>query len=200
MSKLHMINPHLPRVDEMRGIFGRAEKVREPGPASPTREPRALPRSDGDIALGIGERRCAIAIAQHPNGVAREQLTTLTGYKRSTRNTYLQRLLAAELVTQNGERFAITEQGIDWIGSDYQPLPAGAELQRYWIDKLPAGESAVFQVVLQHAGGISREEIGEQTNFKRSTRNTYLQRLAARELVNISGDVVRPSETLSEAT
>jgi hypothetical protein len=156
------------------------------------------PTENGDVSLGIGERRCAIAIAQHPNGVAREQLTTLTGYKRSTRNTYLQRMLAAGYVAQSGDRFVITEAGIDWIGSDYQPLPTGEALQRYWIDKLPAGESAVFQVVLENPDGISREEIGEKTDFKRSTRNTYIQRLAARELVTVSGEMIRPSETLFE--
>jgi DNA-binding MarR family transcriptional regulator len=206
-----LIDPGLPRVDEMRGIFRRAPvaKVREPGPASPAREPRALPRNqrasvelDGTSrsSLGIGERRCAIAIAQHPNGVTREQLTTLTGYKRSTRNAYLKRLTKAGLVDENMRRFFINDSGIDWIGSDYQPLPTGVELQRYWLQTLPVGEAAVFQVALQHAGGISREEIGEQTNFKRSTRNAYLKRLAVRELVKISGDVVRPSETLFEAT
>lgn len=203
-----LIDPGLPRVDEMRGIFRRAEKVRESETASLARGTRALPRIqrasvelDGTAPLlGIGERRCAAAIAQHwKNGVTREQLTTLTGYKRSTRNTYLQRLTSAGLIDENSGRFVINDDGIDWLGEDYERLPTGVELQRYWIDKLPAGESAVFQVVLQHAGGISREEIGEQTHFKRSTRNTYLQRLAARELVHISGDVVRPSETLFEA-
>lgn len=163
---------------------------------------RAFTSANGNgesASLGVGERRCAIAIAQHPNGVAREQLTTLTGYKRSTRNTYLQRMLSAGYIAQSGERFTITDAGVDWIGSDYQPLPTGEALQRYWIDKLPAGESAVFRAVLENqSNGISRDEIGEHTNFKRSTRNTYLQRLAARELVTISGDLVRPSETLFE--
>lgn len=159
---------------------------------------RSPPASgDTDVSLGIGERRCAIAIAQHPNGVMREQLTTLTGYKRSTRNTYLQRLLAAGFVTQNGERFAITEAGIDWIGSDYQPLPTGVELQRYWLQKLPEGESKIFAAVLARPEiGVTREQLGEETCYKRSTRNTYIQRLAARELVEINGETIWPSETL----
>lgn len=179
----------------------RPAMAKRPAPSItvPKEQPRpAANGSDENVSLGIGERRCAIAIAQHPNGVMREQLTTLTGYKRSTRNTYLQRLLSAGYVTQLGERFTITDSGIDWIGSDYQPLPTGQALQRYWIDKLPPGESAVFQVVLQNPDGVTREEIGEKTEFKRSTRNTYLQRIAARELVTISGDVVRPSESLFE--
>ena len=160
----------------------------------------AASSSNGDqVALGIGERRCAIAIAQHPNGVRREQLTTLTGYKRSTRNTYLQRLLAAGLIREHAaERFLITEAGIDWIGSDYEPLPTGAQLQNYWINKLPHGESRIFQAVLGRPEGITREEIGELTGFKRSTRNTYLQRMVAREIVVATGEIIRPSDTLFE--
>jgi uncharacterized protein len=155
---------------------------------------------DTDVSLGIGERRCAIAIAQHPNGVTREQLTTLTGYKRSTRNTYLARLQSAGLVRDDIGRFSITDAGIDWIGSDYQPLPTGVALQNYWRQKLPRGEAAVFVAVLDNfeAAGISREKIDELTGFKRSTRNTYLARLAARELVVANGEMVRPSETLFE--
>jgi hypothetical protein len=155
---------------------------------------------DSNVNLGSGERRVAIAIAQHqPNGCAREQLTTLTGFKRSTRNTYLQRLLSAGLVAQNGERFVITEAGIDWIGSGYEPLPTGTLLQDYWLQKLPQGESAVLRVVLDSylGGGVAdRESIGEKTSFKRSTRNTYIQRLAARELVKVSGEIIQPSESL----
>ncbi len=151
-----------------------------------------------DVSLGIGERRCAIAIAQHPNGVTREQLTTLTGYKRSTRNTYLQRLLAALVVYENADRFVINQRGEEWLGGDYQPLPTGVDLQNYWLQKLPQGESRIFGVVLAQPGGLSREQIGEVTGFKRSTRNTYIQRLAARELVVANGEIIRPSEMLFE--
>jgi predicted transcriptional regulator len=169
-------------------------------PTSPRqlpRAPRATVAASGDVNLGTGERRCAIAIAQHqPNGCAREQLTTLTGFKRSTRNTYLQRLLAAGLVMQSGERFIITDAGIDWIGSGYEPLPTGVALQEYWLNKLPQGESAVLRVVLENAAGIDRESIGDKTAFKRSTRNTYIQRLAARELVKVSGENIQPSDSL----
>jgi uncharacterized protein len=180
---------------------------RRPLPNPISRPPVATPAvrvapshspADGDsnVKLGTGERRCAIAIAQHqPNGCARDQLSALTGFRRSTRNTYLQRLLSAGLVAQNGERFVITEAGIDWIGSGYEPLPTGGELQDYWLNKLPQGESAVLATVIEKPG-ISRDEISEITQFKRSTRNTYIQRLAARELVKVWGESIQPSESL----
>jgi hypothetical protein len=204
-----LIDPGLPRVEDVRGIFRREGA---PAPVIPERQPvgSVTPRrsvnhrretpagADNSVSLGIGERRCAIAIAQHPNGVTREQLTTLTGYKRSTRNTYLQRLLSANLIDEISGRFLINDAGVAWLGNDYELLPTGSQLQDYWIRKLPEGESRVFQVALGRPEGISREQIGELTGYKRSTRNTYIQRLAARELVTTNGEVICPSETLFE--
>ena len=43
-----------------------------------------------------GEIKILTAVAQHPGGVTREQLSVLTGYKRSSRDTYLLRLKAAD--------------------------------------------------------------------------------------------------------
>lgn len=71
--------------------------VRMPAPAKP------LDRQNVDgTPLPRGERACLIAAAQHPNGVTRPQLTVLTGYKRSSRDAYLQRLSARELADTAG--------------------------------------------------------------------------------------------------
>jgi uncharacterized protein len=56
-----------------------------------------IKRSDAS-GLGQGERRILTAIAQYPASVSRETLTVLTGYKRSSRDTYLQRLHSRRLV------------------------------------------------------------------------------------------------------
>ena len=73
--------------------------------------------------LPRGERACLIAIAQHHNGVRREQLTVLTGYKRSSRDAYVQRLGERGCVSRDGERIVATPAGIATLGADYQPLP-----------------------------------------------------------------------------
>lgn len=60
----------------------------------------AYVKVSGDgIDLPTGEKACLIATAQYPGGVRREQLTVLTGYKRSSRDAYIQRLRVRELVT-----------------------------------------------------------------------------------------------------
>lgn len=47
-----------------------------------------------------GERKVLVAIAQHQDGCSAEQITVLTGYKRTTRELYLQRLARRKLVTR----------------------------------------------------------------------------------------------------
>src|SRR5271154_3060174 len=61
---------------------------------------------------GKGELRILAAIAQHKSGVTREQLTVLTGYKRSSRTTYLQRLRSEGWIEAHGTMLHATSAGI----------------------------------------------------------------------------------------
>jgi CRP-like cAMP-binding protein len=147
--------------------------------------------------LGRGEMRVLTAIAQHPDGVTREQLTVLTGYTRSSRNTYIQRLRAAGLV-DDGDRVRVTQAGVDALGPNFEPLPTGPELREYVMRTLPQGERAILeQLSAVYPEAVDRETLSENTGYTRSSRNTYLQRLRARELITEPGSgLVRASETL----
>jgi hypothetical protein len=146
--------------------------------------------------LGAGERATLIAIAQHPEGVTREQLSVLTGYKKSTRNTYLQRLGAAGQIVEQGDRIVASDEGVHTLGDSYETLPTGDELRAHWLQKLPEGERRVLEVVVAaHPKPVEREAIGEATGYTKSSRNTYLQRLGARRLVTArGGQIVAASE------
>jgi hypothetical protein len=148
-------------------------------------------------ALGGGERRVLAAIAQHAEGVTREQLTVLTGYKRSSRDTYLQRLRARGLVA-DGERLTVTQVGLAELGPDFEPLPTGAALLEHWRGRLPAGERAVLEVAVKaYPEAVDREAITEATGYLRSSRDTYLQRLRSRQLITEPGrGLVRAAEAL----
>jgi hypothetical protein len=142
----------------------------------------------GSSKLPAGERTVLTAIAQHPNGVTREQLTVLTGYKRSTRDAYLQRMREKFLITPvpNSDRIEVTPEGKDALGADFQPLPTGEALQQHWLAKLPEGESRILgQLCASYPDSVSREEIGHVHGYARSSRDAYLQRLKARQLVTI---------------
>lgn len=152
-------------------------------------------------SLGRGERVILIAVAQHraQGGVSAEQLTVLTGYKRSSRNTFLGRLAAHGLVAWE-DTITVTDAGVAMIGPDFQPLPTGAELRAYWLAKLGGGEKKILEVLVEaYPGAVGREDLTTATGYKRSSRNTFLQRLGARKLVLETGDDVRASDLLFEA-
>lgn len=150
--------------------------------------------------LGKGETTVLKAIAQQgEEGITRGHLTTLTGYKRSTRDTYLQRL-AAQGYTGNigGGRITISSTGLDKLG-DFDPLPTGQDLREHLLNTLPEGESKILGILFQsHPHVIARETIGEASGYARSSRDTYIQRLSSRELVESSQDGVKAVDKLFE--
>ncbi|HWO88151.1 MAG TPA: hypothetical protein VNL98_03255 [Gemmatimonadales bacterium] len=149
------------------------------------------------LEVGRGEQAVLTAIAQYPDGVTREQLTVLTGYKRSSRDTYVQRLQQKSLVETRGGRIVATDQGLRVLGPNFEPLPTGSALLKYWLRRLPEGERKVLEVVASHwPAAVDREVISEATGYKRSSRDTYIQRLSARELVVSERGTVKASDLL----
>lgn len=171
-------------------------QVRQPMPVNriPQR-PRVNGADTGELPKG--ERACLIAIAMHPNGVTREQVTILTGYKRSTRDAYIQRLGEREYCRQQNGRIHVTEAGATALGDTYEPLPTGSALRNYWLERLPEGERAVLaQAISSYPDPADREDISTATGYKRSTRDAYIQRLATRELVKTERGQVTASDNL----
>lgn len=148
--------------------------------------------------LAKGERAVLSAIAQHQEaGADRAQLTVLTGYKTSSRNTYLQRLSAGGLAAESGDRWFATQAGLDALGPSFVPLPTGSALRAHWLGRLPTGEATVLSCLTDaYPRWLPREAVGEATGYKSSSRNSYLQRLSARKLVDAAGTQVRASELL----
>lgn len=177
------------------------EKYSETIPAArPASAPRPVQTSTRPLGtngkLGKGEAKVLTAIAQHEEGVDREQVTVLTGYKRSTRDAYIQRLVGAGLVDV-GPPIRATDEGIAALGPEFEPLPTGAELREYWLQKLPSGERAVLEAVIgTYPSPLDRDTISDVTSYKRSTRDAYIQRLRTRQLVTVTGAGVAASEKL----
>ena len=141
--------------------------------------------SEKNIQLPIGEHKILSAVIQH-HGCTRQQITVLTGYKRSSRDAYLQRLSTKGLVDINDQHVVATEHGSRAI--EVEALPTGPELRNYWLNKLPDGESKIMSSLFAHYPEfVTREYISESTGYKRSSRDAYLQRLSARQLVVFRG-------------
>lgn len=149
---------------------------------------------DGEVTIGEGERKILIAIGQHDEGISREHLTILTGYKRSTRDAYIQRLLKKFFIerTNEGGRhdggFMVTEKGIEFLGNDFKPLPTGQELLDHLFQTLPEGEGKILSLLVkEYPEAVTRDDLTEETGYQRSTRDSYIQRLSARKLVEFEG-------------
>jgi hypothetical protein len=152
----------------------------------------------GSSDLPIGERKILTALIQFNKPLDRKQLTVLTGYKRSSRDAYIARLSQKGLVQSVGSgSVEATKSGKDTLG-DVGQLPTGTDLQQYWLSQLPSGESVILKVLIgQYPNSVERDSLDSETGFKRSSRDAYLARLSAKELVvNAGQGLVIASENL----
>ena len=149
----------------------------------------AKPSAPAPSNLPVGERRTLIAIAQTSSGVTRQQLSILTGYKKSTRDLYLQKLQARGLVERRDNRTHASSAGVAALGRDYEALPTGRALLVYWLARLPRGERSILDQLTCNGfpSIVRRDRLSELCAFKKSTRDLYLQKLCARRLVVTDG-------------
>lgn len=159
--------------------------------------PAAQSNGNGELDKGGGERNVLIALAQYGE-LRKEQLTLLTGYKRSSRNEYLRRLSGRNYVIVSGEIARPTDAGVAALGS-YKPLPAGRELYEFLKRKLDAGELKILQHLVDDLKGepVPVDSLDENVGYKRSSRNEYLRRLKLRMVIEFpSQGMVQASPTL----
>lgn len=150
------------------------------------RAPRDV-RNSEHVSLPPGELAVLTAAIQYGN-VDRKRLSVITGYKRSSRDAYIARLLQKGLIDVRGQELSPTDSGRDALGDSVEPLPEGQELIDYWMDRLPGGERETFSVLIKFNGkDIARTQIDDETGYKRSSRDAYLARLKARGLVEFYG-------------
>lgn len=159
---------------------------------------RVVPTTNG--YLPPGEKAILIAAVQYPGGITREHASILTGYRRSSRDAYVQRLIGKSYVEIASGVIVATKTGASALGSDYEQLPVGKDLQRYWLDRLPPGEKAILATLLPAFPRImSRDSLDATIGYKTSSRNAYLQRLKARQLVVVTRDGIAAHPVLFDS-
>lgn len=160
--------------------------------------PPAATTSDGrGPELSRGERKTLTAIAQSGEAVGRDQLSVLVGYKKSSRDLYVQKLVRAGLVCIVSGEMLATDAGLAVLGPDFERLPTGDDLRTYWLERLQGGERAIFAEVLNaYPHPIDRAQLGESAGYKKSSRDVYVQRLARTKLVTLERGAVRASDQL----
>lgn len=183
-----------------RSVPAATSAPRSPSPprSAPARGPAPRREAGGDGALTGGELAVMKAVAMYPDGIEPEGLSVLTGYTRSSRNTFLQRLGARGFIERRGSTIRPTDAGIEGLGSEFEPLPTGEELREWWLGRLgEGGERRTLEVLIaEHPAEVPRDQLQESTGYTRSSSNTFVQRLGAKQLVMTSRDGVRASDNL----
>jgi hypothetical protein len=180
---------------------GSKQSARITAPSAPRRDARAAERpapSTDTGGLGKGEAACLSAIINlnHGRGITRETLTVVTGYKKTSRNTYLQRLMSKGFIENDDDKIVATEMGIVAL-PDIPRLPTGQALRAHYLGRLPQGEALVFgHVVKVYPNSVSRDILSDWTGYKKTSLNTYIQRLSSRLLVVTDRDGVKASRDL----
>ncbi len=165
-----------------------------PAPTSVTSRPAARSSSsapagtqiDDTIVKKAGPRKCLIAVAQH-DGVLKNQLCALTGYAPRSIETHVSALRIAGMVSTNWPLRATTE-GINALGSDYEPLPTGSELFLHWKHKLPQGPRRVLDIIVAAGDtGVEKLELITRTGYAARSIETHTSALKVRRLIEKRG-------------
>lgn len=164
--------------------------------------PRASRGTQASMPSG-GKRRILIALAQHQDGLEHTQLALYAGMssRGGTFRTYLGALKTEGLAVGNRLCLTITDQGLEVLGDEWEPLPQGTDLIEYWLAEVGGGKRRILEELIA-AGeeGLDREELAGRADMSSSggTFRTYLGYLRTIKLVE-RGDPIRASSTLLEA-
>lgn len=132
--------------------------------------------------LGPGPEKILAAIVQHA-GVRRDVLSVYVGFTRSTRDSYIRKLVGRGLIVCDADgAFRATDAGAAL--ADVDPLPTGEDLRGWWLENLKPGPSTVFQLLcVEYPTPLTRDAISDRTGYTRSTRDSYLRILEKQKLV-----------------
>jgi hypothetical protein len=136
--------------------------------------------------------------------MTRAQPGTLAEFTPSggTFGTYFASLKRQSLITEapSGD-VQMTKAGLAYLGSDVPPRPqTTAEVLAMWRRALKSGERRMLEaLVAVYPEMLSREALGEHTGFTPTggTFGTYLGTLRRNGLIEVQGQELRASETLS---
>ena len=147
--------------------------------------------------MPVGEKAVLIALAQFRDGLYRTQITVMTQYAKSSRDTYIHRLKDKGLVTTT-DKIKITEEGIRVLGTDYKPLPVGDDLRQHWLNTLPRGEKVLLELICEaYPNPLMRDDLTLRSGYAKSSRDTYLHRMLNKEIIEtVNRGGIIASETL----
>jgi len=154
--------------------------------------------------VGGALRMLQVLASRYPMTFTKSQLALLANLspKSGTYGTYLS-LLRSQGLIGVGAEISITEEGLNYIGTD-KPRPQSQEdVLDMWRNNLTGGARRMFDVLVDaYPGQIDKAELGERTDmsYNSGTFGTYLSLLRRNGLVEVTGTYVKASSNLFGAS
>lgn len=184
------------RIDSLAYTYGV-----DPAVLGGDRSVQPISMSETDAKLTKAARTILGVLAQFPDGRTRIQIAILSQYskKSSSFANALGELRSKGLISPAGqEPITITDDGKHM--AEYEPLPRGQDLVRYWQSKLDRA-SSVFLGALYAAypAALNYDELQERTGYSRNSSSfaNALGKLRSLELAS-KGNPVKVSEIFFE--
>lgn len=167
------------------------------------RGPEAAANGAGQ-KMGKAERKFLTVLAQRQGKrTTRNQVAIFAGYSSTSGHVdnTLGALRSAGLAEGGGEDVRITEAGLAALG-DFDPLPTGEDLRRYWLEHAGGkAERAMLEVILKaYPATLTRDEVAEAASYNVTSGHVdnTLGRLRSMDLIQGPGSAIRASEELFE--
>lgn len=178
--------------------------ISAPTPSIVTTERAGKSNNDLPTQMGKAERSILSVLAQFADGRTRSQVATLSGYsaKSSSLGNALSRLRTLGYINKSGEPIRATNEGIDAIAGQYEPLPTGRALLDHWNSKLGKAERIILGVAIEAwPASLSREEVARLSGYSETSSSfgNALSKLRTLELISGRGEILAEDTLAREA-
>jgi uncharacterized protein len=144
----------------------------------------APPKSAIGTGLPSGELATLSAIARKKGGAMRSYLVLVTGLRKASIETYVQKLVTRGYVRRGDGMLLFATAAAFALLPEMPQLPTGEELVKYHTGVLPGGESTVFSIVAsEHPRLLKRDTIIARSGLSAASVETYAQKLVTRGLL-----------------
>ena len=141
-------------------------------------------------------------VARHPLRLTRTQWATFSGYslRSSSWSKSTGQLKSAGYVVEDRGEFEATERGFEVFGGAPPEPQSTEEVIETWRSSLKGPQAVAFfdALVDAHPGGMTRDELSEQTGYSKgsSSFSSTLTLLRRNKLVDEDSGELRASEAL----
>lgn len=141
-----------------------------------------------------------VLIHRMPHQSSKNLIAIQSGYSASSGgfNNSLSKLKQAGFISGSSDAYEITSSGRVALGN-YNPLPTGEALHRYWIDKLPKCESRILAKLIEiYSAHTTKEVLASWLGYSATSGgfNNSISRLRTLELITGSSKQFGASSNL----